>query len=131
MFHPPKKIIMKKVWDTLFRFMFTCYNKMGAICKRKNIYIIKTSTSARRSKRAKSSFNILTKSWAEYVDEMAVNPTISAYKMLKQKKWKYFHFLSKENNTLEWNEKIHSLIFDGKSINCHAREKRTYNTSAI
>lgn len=41
-------------------------------------------TSASLSNRAKSSFNILTKSWAEYVDEIAVNPTISAYKILKR-----------------------------------------------
>lgn len=40
-------------------------------------------TSANRSKRAKSSFRIFTRSWAQYVDEMAVNPTMSAYKMLK------------------------------------------------
>jgi len=39
-------------------------------------------TSASLSKRAKSSLSILTKSWALYVEEMAVNPTISAYSML-------------------------------------------------
>lgn len=39
-------------------------------------------TSASLSKRAKSSFSIFTRSWALYVEEMAVNPTISAYSML-------------------------------------------------
>jgi len=42
-------------------------------------------TSASLSKRAKSSLSILTKSWALYVEEMAVNPTISAYSMLVAK----------------------------------------------
>lgn len=40
-------------------------------------------TSARRSKRANSSLSIFTRSWAEYVEEMAVNPTMSAYRMLR------------------------------------------------
>ena len=42
-------------------------------------------TSANRSKRAKSSFSIFTKSWALYVEDMAVKPTISAYKILGKK----------------------------------------------
>lgn len=42
-------------------------------------------TSARRSKRANNSFNIFTKSGAEYFDEIAVNPTMSAYKILRTK----------------------------------------------
>lgn len=63
-------------------------------------------TSASRSNRAKSSFNIFTRSCAEYVDEMAVKPTMSAYRMLECKV-----------REQKWNEKCHPLRFDVKSIN--------------
>lgn len=41
-------------------------------------------TSASRSNRANSSFSIFTKSCALYVDEIAVKPTMSAQRILKQ-----------------------------------------------
>lgn len=42
-------------------------------------------TSDSLSNRAKSSLRILTSSDAEYVEDIAVKPTISAYKMLEKK----------------------------------------------
>lgn len=48
------------------------------------------STSASRSNRANSSFRIATRSCAEYVEEIAVKPTMSAYRMLVEKKMNSF-----------------------------------------
>lgn len=45
-------------------------------------------TSDSLSNLANNSLRILTKSDAEYVDDMAVNPTMSAYKILKQRRKK-------------------------------------------
>lgn len=58
----------------------------------KKINYITFLTSDNLSNLANNSFNILTNSCAEYVDEIAVNPTISAYKILKQRSTNYFYF---------------------------------------
>lgn len=80
-------------------------------------------TSANRSKRAKSSFRIFTRSWAQYVDEMAVNPTMSAYRMLKgNARKKEFTWLSimmasklqKRINGISWSDDLFSPFFSEK-----------------
>lgn len=81
--------MMKWLHSVLFSFELSIFiphstHLMILMCPshRMNFWLMDKLTSASRSKRAKSSLSIFTKSCAQYVDEMAVNPTMSAYKML-------------------------------------------------
>ncbi|CAG7821577.1 unnamed protein product, partial [Allacma fusca] len=71
--------------DLILRRVLSLENSKAIMRINQALIILDTLTSASRSNLAKSSLSILTNSEAEYVEEIAVNPTISAYRMLKEK----------------------------------------------